>query len=174
MHRIRARVPALWAALLALFVFAGASPAQLTFNLTYLDSAGVGFNDATFGATRQATMAAAANYIVTQLDARGTINIQLDPSNTQILPPNMDFLGRMGTFFIDQNGYSNGSVFQRATTNSTPFSPPDGFGQFNFANNINWNNTTNLPTMQQYDLFSVALHEFTHALGFSSRLRKRS
>ena len=166
MRLIRSRVPALWVALLALFVFAGRTPAQLTINLSYQD-VGVGFNDPTNGPTRQATMTAAANAIASQLDARGTINIRFDPSNTQT---GVGFLGQMGTLFIQQNGFSNGLVYQRATTNSTPFGPPDGTGQFNFASDIQWNNTTFPPTQNQFDLFSVAFHEFTHALGFSSRI----
>jgi autotransporter-associated beta strand protein len=169
MRFIRSRVPAVWVALLAFFVFVGQTPAQLTFNLTYQDTGtGIGFDDPTVGATRRATLMAAANYIASQLDARGTINIQFDPSNTQ---NGSGLLGQMGTSFTVQNGFSNGLVFQRATTNSTPFSPPDGTGQFNFANDVNWNNGTGQPMNNQFDLFSVALHEFTHALGFSTRIQ---
>jgi autotransporter-associated beta strand protein len=170
MSFIRSRAPAIWVALLALFVFAGQTPAQLTFNLTYQDTgSGIGFDDPTVGATRRATLATAASYIATQLDARGTINIQFVGSNTAT---GVGFLGQMGTNFISNvNGFSNGLVFQRATTNSTPFSPPDGTGQFNFANDIMWNNGTGQPTFGQFDLYSVALHEFTHALGFESRIQ---
>jgi autotransporter-associated beta strand protein len=166
---IPARVPRVWVALICLLVFAGQVPAQLTFNLTYSDTGtGVGFDDPIVGATRRATMTAAANYIASQLDARGTININFDPSNTQ---NGQGFLGQMGTSFIVSNGFSNGLVFQRATTNSTPFAPPDGSGFFNFANDVNWNNGLAPPAFTQFDLFSVALHEFTHALGFSTRFR---
>lgn len=45
-----------------------------------------------------------------------------------------------------------------------------GVMAFNFANsNINWNaDISVLPGSQQMDLYSIALHEITHALGFSS------
>ena len=43
-----------------------------------------------------------------------------------------------------------------------------GMVNFNF-NSINWCTTmTTTPTASQYDLYSVALHEVTHALGFAS------
>src|SRR4029079_17042631 len=138
MRFIRSRVPAVvWAALVAIVVFAGPAPAQVTINLTYQDAGtGVGFDDPTVGATRQATMTAAANYIASQLDARGTINIQFAQSETQAGQP---FLGQTGTSFFVSNGFTNGWVFQRATTNSVAgANPPDGTGKFNFANDINW------------------------------------
>src|SRR5437867_296577 len=113
MTLIRSRATAASAALVALFLFPSAAPAQLTFNLTYQD-VGVGFNDPTVGATRRATMTAAANYIASQLDARGTVNIQFDPSNTT---NGVGFLGQMGTSYTLSNGFTNGLVFQRATTN---------------------------------------------------------
>src|SRR5438128_2246764 len=114
MTLLRSRATAVSAALLALFVFASPTAAQLTFNLTYQDTGtGVGFDDPSVGATRRATMTAAANFIISQIDARGTINIRFDPSNTA---SGVGFLGQMGTLFTVQNGYSNGLVFQRATT----------------------------------------------------------
>src|SRR5262245_54457959 len=171
MRLIPSRVPAVvWVALLALFVFAGQTPAQLTINLTYSDTGtGIGFDDPSVGATRQATMAAAASYIASQLDARGSITINFGQSQTQ---NGSGLLGQMGTFFFPTNGYSNGLVFQRATTNAASgATPPDGSGVFNFASDVNWNNGLGQPAFQQYDLFSVALHEFTHALRFSTRFR---
>ena len=53
-------------------------------------------------------------------------------SNTQ---NGQGYLGQMGTSFFLSNGYSNGFVFQRATTGSSP-NNPDGSGLFNFANDV--------------------------------------
>jgi autotransporter-associated beta strand protein len=170
MRSIRSCVPAVWVALLALFIFVGQTPAQLNFNITYSDTGtGVGFDDPSVGATRRATVTAVTTYIAAQFDARGTIDWNFDASLTT---PGQGTLGEGGPSFVLTNGFANGLPFQRATTNATAFSPPDGSGQFNFANDINWNNGLGQPAFQQYDLYSVVLHEFTHGLGFESRIQQ--
>lgn len=151
-----------------LLLAAPSAPAQLTWNLTFLDSGGVGFADPTLGTTRQNTVTAATNYISSQIDARGTINIQFNPSTTAT---GAGTLALARLFFVAQTGLSNGQVFQRATTNSASFAPPDGDALYNFAADVPWNNGIGAPASGEYDLFSITLHELTHTLDFNTLIR---
>ncbi|MBA3313409.1 MAG: PEP-CTERM sorting domain-containing protein [Planctomycetota bacterium] len=147
-----------------LTTFAGRDcSAAITWNLTYTDAAGVGFNDATQGAARRSTLTAVTSYINTVIDANGIIDLEIDSFNN----PGSGTLASAGPFVTTAAGFSNGLVFSHATT-GVDLAPslPDGTATFNFGQNF----STGLgaPAANQFDLFSIALHEFSHALGFLS------
>jgi hypothetical protein len=139
--------------------------AAITWNITYQDAgSGFGFDDPTQGATRRNTITAVTNYINTVIDASGAIDLVIDRSKTDT---SAGILASAGSFYFPTTGFDNGLVFQHATTGVDPYPfDVDGSGVFNFG--YNWNSGLGAPASNQVDLFSVALHEFTHALGFSS------
>lgn len=150
------------------FLLGDPSPlsAQITWNITYQDvvqNTNIGFADPTNGATRRATITSMTNYLSTILDARGTINLNINVSNNT--PSGA--LASAGSSYPLTAGFQNGLVFRRGVTGpAATGSGNDGSATFNFG--YNWNNGTGNPTGGQFDLYSVALHEFTHALGFAS------
>ena len=110
---------------------------------------------------------AAGDYIRNQFDARGTVNIDFDTE-----PGNGGPLAFAGSFYQLQPGtFRNGLVFQRATTNTIPHltrptaqGAPRGTPSFS---NWYYRQLTSVPG-GQFDMQSVALHELSHTLGFSS------
>ncbi len=153
--------------LVGLLVVAASIPASadITWNVTYVDlGSGVGFDDPTFGATRRGTVSAVLNYINSRIDANGTVDLEIRASDIDGSGP----LASAGPYyFTGPNGFANGFVFDHATTGFDP-SPavPDATATFDFG--YVWNNGLGAPGAGEFDLFSVALHEVTHAMGFSS------
>ncbi len=145
------------------------SPVQAAFNwnFTYNDvvnNTNVGFDDPTFGAPRRATFEAVANYVSSTLDGSGTIDFTLNNSQTD----GGGALASAGTlYFTSPNGFSNGILFQHASTGTDPLGGThDGSATFDFG--YNWNSETDAPAGSEFDLYTVSLHELTHALGFAS------
>src|SRR5690606_37424583 len=86
--------------------------------------------------------------------------------------------GSSYAIFSGQTGFVDPLVMTRANGGSDPFpEAPDGFATFDFGNFIlggnvyAWNSELDAPTSSEFDLYSVALHELTHALGFASVIR---
>lgn len=140
--------------------------AAIMFNITYNDvvnGTGVGFDDPTLGQTRRDTIAAVTSYLNSVLDHNGSIDMIISNSDTT----GTGFLAFAGTYFPFTDGFSNGAAFLHATTGVDPFgAQEDAFATFNFG--YDWNSGLGKPGFQEYDLFSVALHEFGHSLGFLS------
>jgi hypothetical protein len=146
---------------------------RLSWDFTYQDAAGEGFNDPSQGAARKGTLTAVNNYLSNIIDSRGTISFSWEPSKPD--PGNgvpNGFLAFAGTSFSWQqpNSLLVGQVFRQATGN-IPGGTTAGDGRFNLQE-FNWFATgeggTGTPAGNQIDLYSVALHEMTHALHFLS------
>ena len=148
-------------------VMCAAHPASaaITWNVTYADgTSNVGFGTGNAaGATRRATFEAALNYVSSVFD---TPNVTLDFTVNASQTDGSGFLASAGTSFFDTNGYTNGVLFQHATTGVDPTGGNDGQAQFDFG--FNWNNENDAPAAGEFDLFTVSLHEVTHAMGFLS------
>ena len=145
------------------------APAAITWNITFDDvvnNTGVGFDHATLGATRQATFISVTGYLNTVLDANGSVDFVVNNSQTDAT----GFLASSGPFFFTgPNGFENGFLYDHATTGIDPTGAvPDATATFDFG--YNWNSDLSAPTGGEFDLFTVALHEVSHSLGFSSLL----
>ena len=146
--------------------------AQITWNVTYLDGAGVGFNDPTvppgetlsLGTLRRNSVTASFNYLNTVLDGRGTVNVRFLASD------NNSGSGALASFgpyyFTGLNGsFQNGLVYQNARANQA-LNSADGQGQVNFGHAYNYAGQQVAPSGSAYDLTSILTHEFTHGTGF--------
>lgn len=137
-----------------------------TFNVEYLDvtnNTNVGFDDPVSGATRRATLAAVFAYIATVIDETGSADIEVNPSQLD----GSGALASAGTLFFITNNCTSGLVFQHITTGVDPTgSAVDGTMTVDFG--YNWNEDQGPVAGGEFDLFSVLLHEVTHALGFLS------
>jgi hypothetical protein len=125
---------------------------------------GTGFDDPVEGLARRNTFLAVTDYVSSQLAGNGTIDFDVTASEID----GTGFLASAGTYyFIGPNGFSNGILYQHAVTGVDPTgSVEDATATFDFG--YNWNTGITVPSGSQFDLFTVALHEVTHALGFAS------
>jgi len=141
------------------------APGGITWNITYVDGAGVGFNDATFGAARKATLDAVLVYIDSVLGETGTCDIEVDASEFG----GDGFLAAAGTSFFGSPTYQGGTALTHITTGTDP--NPGGpeismVVDFGYPWHLGTGPIPGSPT--QFDLFSVLLHEITHGLGILS------
>jgi hypothetical protein len=152
------------AAVVVAGVLGTASPlaAAITFNFIYQDS-GYGFDDPTFGAERQATMSAVGDYLNTVLNANGQVDILVTASE----PDGTGFLGAAGSYYFVADGFQNGFAFENAN-GAMIAAAADAEMTFDFG--YAWNSGLDAVMAGEFDLFTVALHEMTHALGFASLL----
>lgn len=147
-----------------------ASAGTITWNVTYNDivnSTNVGFADPTLGATRRATFQAVLDYVGSVLDASGSVDFVVNDSQLD----GSGFLASAGTYFSTSPArFDSGYLFKHATTGTDPNGTVgDAYATFDFG--YNWNSDTGSVAAGEYDLYSVALHEIGHALGFLSLVK---
>ena len=143
--------------------------AAITFLFSYqdqIDATGFGFDDPTLGLTRRATVASVGDYLNTVLTGSGTVEIHWQTSMNN---SGNGFLGQISPYFPDASapaGFYPSSMFTHAfdALDTTGPEDPDGLAVINFG--YNWNSDLGSPAGNEYDLFSVALHETVHGLGF--------
>lgn len=143
--------------------------ADITWTVTFNDvvnNTNVGFDDPGLGAVRQATVLSVFDYINTVVDENGAAEFRFNNSQTD----GNGALASAGPFFFSTPGFTNGFLFDHATTGDDPFPDfPDATSTVDFG--YNWNSDLSNPAGNQFDLFTVLLHEVTHAMGFLSLLQ---
>ncbi|MDA7977597.1 MAG: hypothetical protein MPJ50_02365 [Pirellulales bacterium] len=161
------KVSATLAALFAL-LNAPALQADITWVVTYNDvvnNTNIGFDDPTLGATRRSTALAVFDYINTVVDEDGTAEVRFNNSQDD----GSGFLASAGPFFFTTPGFTNGLLFQHAKSGIDPTGlVPDAQATVDFG--WNWNDDLGAPALNEFDLFSVLLHEITHTMGYLSLL----
>ena len=151
------------------FAQAGAAMAGPTFNLEFLDvtlANGVGFDDPIVGATRRATAQAVFDYIASELPQAGSADIQFQESEVD----GSGFLGQAQPFANPLLVACQ--VAYPVTHIMTGIDPdpalPDGIITIDFGYSYNDGLGTVGPS--EFDLFTLILHEASHAIGFVSTL----
>jgi hypothetical protein len=142
-----------------------------TFHLTYLDQVngtGNGFDDPVLGAQRRNALEAAFAYYASLLEDGGEAEIEIRESFSA--NPNSNPFGFSAAYYFGSKGFNSPFTKAHIVTGNDPYgSFPDGYLQFNFHPNLNYNYDVNtFPTAQQFDFYTIALHEILHLLGFTS------
>lgn len=140
----------------------------VTFLLTFEDvtlDTGIGFDDPFFGGSRRAVMNRIFDYLSSVLDHSGAASVFIERS---IDDPSSGLLAAAGPFFNSSPGFTNGFPFTRITTGNDPSGPgnPEMLVFVNFGHD--WFTGEGTPPQDQFDLFTVLLHEITHGLGILS------
>lgn len=166
----RRRMSWVWAVIAAAVVLARPTPAtaQLTFNFDFDNGSafsGSLANPSYYSQDRRDAILRAAAYISSQLDARGTVNANLGTQNNSQIGSSTLAVG--GTQFFSNQGFSNGITFNQATTNNSGQSSNISI-DFNSDQTNWWTAAGTSSGSGAFDMQSTALHEMTHALGFSS------
>ncbi|TND07261.1 MAG: Uncharacterized protein FD123_3406 [Bacteroidetes bacterium] len=164
------------------------------FRLYYEDInqvAAAGFDDASLGAVRRATLCAVLNYVesVIDINVNGTTDfidlyIELSVSSFNAGDMTDNYLAQAGPYFGPGFGTApgiyNGYFFDHAVSGTDPAPGQyDAHIKVNFASSYNddtgmyypidyWNDYLTTTDICSYDLYSVMLHEVTHAMGFLS------
>lgn len=134
-----------------------------TFNITYQDPSGTGFNDATKPERKQ-RLQDALNYISNVIQMPGTLDILVAPSEFDGAGA-VAFAGTYFTYSVE--GFSPGFTFRRLSSGNKPNPAyPEIQVTVDFGHSAYTG--TGQPGATQIDLLSVLVHELTHGLGFAS------
>jgi autotransporter-associated beta strand protein len=148
--------------------------AGITWNFSYLDAAGQGFNSTTVdagetlsqGQLRRNSVTAATAYLSTVLDGRGSITLQFEASQSD----GSGFLASYGAFLsapsFSVGQFNNGLLYRGVRANNVTGEAATGLFDFGYGWNYAGQNAA--PAGNRYDMVTVAIHEIGHALGFSS------
>lgn len=142
-----------------------------TFNLTYLDQVngtGVGFDDPSLGAERRAALEAAFAYYASLMLDLGEADIEIRESFSA--HPSTNPFGFSAAYYFGSKGFNQPFTKAHLTSGNDPYGPyPDGYLQFNFHPTLNYNYVIDaFPAQNEYDFYTIALHEILHLLGFTS------
>lgn len=142
----------------------------ITWNVTFLDPDGVGFNDPDYGGARRGCATRALNAIGAALgnSQQGTLNVVF----TESFLDGSSYLAVGGTYFPDPSSepcFYSGFAYEHLKSGIDP-SPDleDIYCTVDFG--YNWYTGSGTPPADAYDLTSVLLHELTHGMGFMSLL----
>jgi len=166
---------------------ATSAQAAVNFNVTYVDGAGEGFNDATLGTQRRTAFEFALNHFGTLIDGTVTVQVQaqFDPLGGSA---NSATLGFAGPVTASQN-FTNAPVantfFVSSIANQlagTDLSPAnhdiaatfnsDVDGTVVLGNTVWYYGTDANGPANTVDFVSTALHELGHGLGFLSLMNQ--
>ncbi|MBP9151533.1 MAG: T9SS type A sorting domain-containing protein [Flavobacteriales bacterium] len=142
-----------------------------TFNLTYLDQVngnGQGFDHPTLGIQRRAALEAAFAYYAAMLEDYGEADIEIRESFAG--NPTSNPFAFSAAYYFGSKGFNSPFTKAHIASGTDPYDAyPDGYLQFNFHVNLNYNYNVNAsPSSQEFDFYTIALHEILHMLGFTS------
>ena len=143
------------------------------FNLTYLDvvnSTGKGFADAQKGAQRRATLEAAFQYFSQSIDDEGEVDIEIRESFEG--SPSSNPFAYSASYYFGAVGFNRSFTQQHILSGNDPYPDfPDGYIQFNFHSGMSYHfSKHDMPADDQFDFYTIALHEIMHLIGFTSYL----
>ena len=135
----------------------------LTVHVLFKDPDNQGFRDASMGAQRRGRLYAALRYVAETLNTSGELNMIAGLSEYD----GTGALAQGGPLFPSEDGLSGGAVFERIKTGLVPF---PGYAEMSltFDWGYSWYTGAGTPPSDALDLWSVAVHEITHCLGFIS------
>lgn len=142
-----------------------------TFNITYLDQVnanGKGFDDSALGGQRRAALEAAFQYYASLLEDHGQADIEVRESFSG--NPLSNPFAYSAAYYYGSKGFNTPFTQAHISTGNDPYAPyPDGYVQFNFHSNLKYNYDVHAnPSSDEFDFYTVALHEILHVLGFTS------
>lgn len=148
------------------------SKRAISWSITYEDvdtATGIGFDDAALGETRRNTLESVVSYISSVLTNDGSLDIHVLAS--QNVGSGTTALAQAGPFFDSGiSSFQGGFAFTHITTGVDPL-PGTADMQVLVDFGYNYNSDTDTPASNEFDLFTILLHEITHGLGMVSSVQ---
>ena len=144
-----------------------------TFNLTYIDvvdGTNKGFDDPMKGEQRRTALETAFGYFTGLLEDDGEVDIEIRESFFG--SPSGNPLAFSASYYFGAAGFNRAFTQQHIIIGIDPYPNfPDGYVQFNFWEAMNYHySATSMPSADQFDFHTIAIHEVMHILGFTSYL----